>query len=76
MAWLNTLAATAIGLNTLVRYPQTLGWLARLPEHINRYATARIPLAADTQPMGLHFREKTLADANGAVFMKGGVIAE
>ena len=76
MAWLNTLAATAIGLNTLVRYPQTLRRLARLPEHINRNAAAWIPIAADAQPMRLHLRKKSLANANSAVFMKGGVIAE
>src|SRR5437764_6830461 len=46
--------APAIGGDALVREPQPLGRRPRLPEDIDRHAAARIPIAADAQPLRLH----------------------
>ena len=37
----------------LVRQPDIRGRLAGLPEHVDRHATPRIPIAGDTQNFGL-----------------------
>ena len=42
-------APAAIGRNALVGNPHSLGQLAGLPEHVDRNAAARIPVAADAQ---------------------------
>ena len=42
--------AAAIGRDALVGQPQALGRRAGLPEHVDRHAAARIPVAADAQP--------------------------
>ena len=46
-------AAPAIGRHALVGQPQALRRRAGLPEHVDRDAAARIPVAADAQPARL-----------------------
>ena len=70
------LPPAAIGCDPLIRQPQPLRRNTRLPEHINRNTPSRIPVAADAQPARLHLIAKTLANADGHVFMKTAVIAE
>ena len=52
------LTAPAIGRDALVGHPHILGQLAGLPEHIDRHAAARIPVAADAQPLRLKQRRR------------------
>ena len=47
-----------------------------MPEHVDRDAAAGVPVAADAQPAGVHFGVEALADADGDVFVKAGVVAE
>ena len=47
------LAAPAIGSDALVGHPHVLRKLSGLPEHVDRHAATRIPVAADTQPFRL-----------------------
>ena len=47
-----------------------------MPEHVDRDSAARIPIAADAQPHRLHLVEQPLADADGAVLVKPGMVAE
>src|SRR5262249_13724318 len=49
---------------------------ACLPEHVDRHASARIPVAADAQPFRLQQRHELLADGDGAVFVETAVITE
>ena len=44
------LSSAAIGRDAGIGQPQALGRLAGLPEHVDRHAAARIPVAADAQP--------------------------
>src|ERR1700712_3399647 len=48
------LSSPAIGSDALVGHPQACWRRARLPEDVDRNAAARIPIAADPQPHGLH----------------------
>src|SRR5690348_520054 len=68
-------ATAAIGLNPLVRQPQPFRRLSRLPEHVDRHSAARVPIAADAQPPGLHLGEETLADADRHVLMEAAMVA-
>ena len=52
------LTPPSIGRDALVRHPDALGQLARLPEHVDRNAAARIPVAADAQPLRLEQRRR------------------
>ena len=54
------LAAPAIGRDALVGHPDALRQLAGLPEHVDRHAAARIPIAADAQPARLQQRHQLL----------------
>ena len=69
-------AAAAIGRDALVGQPQAFGRRAGLPEHVDRNAAARIPIAADAQPGGLDQLDDALADGDRAVLVEGAVIAE
>ena len=51
-------AAPAIGRDALVGHPDAFRRLARLPEHVDRDAAARIPVAADAQPVRLEQRRR------------------
>ena len=68
--------APAIGRDALVGQPDALRQAAGLPEHVDRHAAARIPIAADAQPFGLEQRHELLADGDGAVLVEGAVVAE
>jgi hypothetical protein len=59
------LAAPAIGRNALLGQPQALGRGAALPEHVDRDAAARVPVAANAQPLRIHLGEQALANADG-----------
>src|SRR5438874_12959477 len=61
------LAAPAIRRDALVRHPHAVRQLAPLPEHIDRHAAARIPVAADAEPFRLEQVGDPLADADGAI---------
>ena len=54
------LAAAAIGRDALVRHPDAGRQFALLPEHVDRHAAARIPVAADAQPFRLEQRERAV----------------
>src|SRR6202044_4285044 len=69
-------AAATIGSDALIRNPYPLWRLAALPEHVDRHAAAREPVAADSEPSGLEQSDKVLADAHCAILMEGAVIAE
>ena len=47
-----------------------------MPKHVDGDPAARVPIATDAEPMRLHFGKKPLSDANGAIFVKGSVVAE
>src|SRR5262249_23898247 len=68
--------AGAMGGHALVRQPYVCGQLARLPEDVDRYAAARIPIAADAQEFRLEQRDEFLADRDGAILVEGADIAE
>ena len=70
------LAAPAIGRDALVGQPDALGQAAGLPEHVDRHAAARIPVAADAQVFRLEQRIEPLADPHRAVLVKGALVAE
>jgi uncharacterized tellurite resistance protein B-like protein len=70
------LPASAIGRNTRIRQPHGLRRLAGLPEHVDRHAAARIPIAADAQIPRLEQLRQALADRDGAILVEGAVIAE
>jgi hypothetical protein len=65
-----------VGLHGLVGQPEAFGWHSRLPEHIDRDAATRIPVAADPQPDWRHVCNEALADAHDAGLMEGGMVAE
>src|SRR5579859_4401246 len=69
-------AAATIGSDSLVGQPQRGRRSAGLPEHVDRNAAARIPIAADAQPGRIHRRDQALADRDGAILVEGAVIAE
>src|SRR5256714_11968522 len=71
-----TLAPSTIGRDALIGNPHPLRQLAGLPEHVDRNAAARIPIAADAQPSGLDLGHDSFADHDRAVLMEGAVIAE
>ena len=60
----------------LVGQPDALGQPAGLPEHVDRHAAARIPVAADPQPLRLEQAGEPLADADRAVLVERAVVAE
>src|SRR3954462_12056477 len=70
------LAPSAIGRDTLLRPPQALRHVAGLPEHVDRDAAARIPVAADAEPFRLDLSGDALADGHRAILVEGAVVAE
>src|SRR4051794_14380156 len=71
-----TLAAATIGCDALVRQPQAFRGRPGLPEDVDRHPAARIPIAADPQPLGFHLVCEALADAHRDVLVEAAVIAE
>src|ERR1700730_8101870 len=63
-------APAAIGRNALIRNPHAFRKLTGLPEHVDRDAAARIPVAADPQVFRLDRAGDALADHHGAVLME------
>ena len=47
-----------------------------MPEHVDRYPAARIPVAADPEPTRGEQRDEILADAYRAVLVKRSMISE
>src|SRR5262245_59463758 len=68
------LAASAIGGYALIGHPHALRQFPGLPEHIDRHAAPRIPVAADAQPFRPEQREQFLAYRDRAVFVKSAMI--
>src|SRR5258706_10071400 len=66
--------APAIGRDALIGNPHVLRQFAGLPEHVDRNAAARIPVAANAQPFRFDFIGDPLADHHRAVLMEGAVI--
>src|SRR6185437_8636269 len=60
----------AIGCHALIGQPQALGWRAGLIEHVDRHAAARIPVAADAQPVGCDRLDHAPRDGQGAVLVE------
>ncbi len=71
-----TSAAAAVGGDALVGQPHAAGKRARLPEHVDRHAAARVPVAADAQELRLQQSDEALADGQRAVLVEGTVVAE
>src|SRR3954447_13158884 len=69
-------APSAIGRDALFGHPQSLRRAAGLPEHVDRDAASRIPIAADAQELRLDLARDALADHHGAILVEGTVIAE
>src|SRR5882757_4636658 len=67
---------SAIGRDALVGNPHALWQSSGLPEHVDRNAAARIPVAADAQKFRLDLVGDPLADRDRAIFMECAVIAE
>src|SRR6478752_9963602 len=70
------LAPAAIRRDALLGHPQSLRCAAGLPEHVDRDAAARIPVAADAQELRLDLARDALADHDGAILVECAVIAE
>ena len=66
----------AVGRHALVGQPHASGRRAGLPEHVDRHAAARIPVAADAQVVRLQQRRQPLADRHRAVLVERAVVAE
>ena len=64
-------SASAIGRDALVGQPQPVGRRAGLVEHVDRDAAARIPIAADPQPVRRDRSDQAARDAKRAVLVKG-----
>ncbi len=45
-------------------------------EDIDGDAAAGVPVAADAEPFGVEFVKEALTDADGAIFMETGMVAE
>src|SRR4051794_39092288 len=73
---MTTLSAATVWRDALVRQPQAFRRRARLPEDVDRDPPARIPVAADAQPLRLHVLDKALADADGHVLVEACMVAE
>ena len=71
-----SLSAPTIGGHALVWNPAGVGGGSSLIKDINRNPTARVPIPPDAQPLRGQKFSQTLRDRDGAIFMKGTVIAE
>lgn len=64
------LTAAAIGGNAWIGQPQMSRELAGLPEHVDRYAAARIPKAGNSQEFWSDCGNNSLADIDRASFVE------
>src|SRR6266705_227709 len=64
----------AIGRDALIGNPHTLRQSAGLPEHVDRDAAARIPVAADAQEFRLDLGCDPLADHDGAILVERAMV--
>src|SRR3954471_3594367 len=69
-------APSAIGRDALIGYPHAFRQFASLPEHVDRDAAARIPVATDAKPFRLDLGCDPLADHDRAILVEGAMIAE
>jgi hypothetical protein len=69
-------AAPAIRRNALLGYPQSSGRAPGLPEHVDRDAAARIPVATDPQPAWREEVHQATCDRQRAVLVECAVIAK
>src|ERR1700733_11279250 len=69
-------APAAIRSNALIGNPHPFRRLTALPEHVDRHAAAREPVAADSEPSGLEQSDKVLANPHCAILMERAVVAE
>ena len=69
-------ASAAVGATPWSGSHSPAGGAPDLPEDVDRDAAARIPVAADAQPRGLHLLDQPLADADGHVLVEAAVVAE
>src|SRR6476620_615965 len=67
---------SAIGRDALIGHPHALRQFAGLPEHVDRDAATRIPVAADAKPFRLDLACDPLADHDRAILVERAVIAE
>src|SRR4051794_15288873 len=70
------LSAATIRSDALVGQPQAFRRRAGLPEDVDRNSAARIPIAADAQPLRLHLLDQPLADADRHILVEAAVVAE
>src|SRR6267378_5438356 len=70
------LTSAAITGDARVGQPQAFGRLAGLPEHVDRHAAARIPVAADPEPAWRQHLGESLADRQRAGLVEVGMVAE
>ena len=69
-------AAAPIGRDTGLGKPQPGRRLAGLVEYVDRNAAARVPIASDAQPFRSQRLDQAAGDHQGAVFVKGGMVAK
>src|SRR5438270_415173 len=70
------LPPAAVARDPLVRQPQPFGRRGGLPKDVDRHPAARVPVAADPQPLRLHLVSKPLPNADGHVLVKAAMVAE
>src|SRR5262249_3387992 len=75
-AAVSDLAAAAVRRDTLIGHPDILRQFSSLPENVDRYSAARIPIATDAQPLRFKELRELLADGDGAIFVKSAVVAK
>src|SRR3546814_11679516 len=66
--------APAISRHILRRNPDIGRRRRRLPEHVYRNPPARIPIAADAEPMRLLLRDQPFGVALGTIRIHGGLV--
>src|SRR4051812_36974340 len=74
--WPSGSTPSAIGRDALVGDPHALRKPSGLPEHVDRDAAARIPVAADAQPFRPDLGCDPFADHDRAILVERAVIAE
>src|SRR5262249_31074834 len=70
------LSPSPIRRHARLRQPRILRWRARLPEHVDRDAAARVPVAGYPQPERLRRLDHAAPDHDGAFLVEGGMVAE
>ena len=73
---MSKLTSASIRRDALIGDPDGFGWFAGLIEHVDGNAAARIPVAADAQPLGVDEISDAPRNGDGAIFVEGSVVAE